>query len=695
MARWWRRGDAEPSSPQGNSAAAATGSTSPAPLQRAAWQDLPPIRPTVTATRPVAPLDTFTASLSTSHNPSFLAPLGHVVDPDGPSGHVEGLARPVVPQTVSSGPDLAVAPRSSPVNTAVQRLLSPIMRFADNDAGSGPGAPARRGVVAAGTAGRSHRRPARAPTQQHYLVLGDGAHRFHLGPRAGHRDAAAGGDRFAGGPRCTIPVLHAHRLAACRGSRGRARPFSHRPLRSRSRRPRPRRPRSPGHDHPGHDHPGESGEAHTESAGSSGGGNDVAPLLGDSAVAAEHSTATAQDQPSDQDSSPTPLGLAAPVQRSAAGPAPTRSPGLGAPLTSSGSSSFSPSTPAVPAHPTAQTVPTIGSSTAPSATSTPTTQGVPASDTSSLQRVPESQPALDLRSGPAPPAEAPVQRSVDSSAATTHSPVVQTHADTSAGDPPDTTENDAAADAPVLGMSALMRVLDPATPAGTEGPFGVQRSTTDAASSGNTAPPQTTRPLGLGAPLSSAGPIAGVQRQVSSAGSAGSATGSASAGGPAAATSPMRIQTGNLPADRSTAATGSAEPGTVQRFADATELVLPAPSVQRIGDTSSPVPSGVAEPVESPTVSSESFSEPEPSAPTEGLVIAPLLGAMGGETAHSITGPGATDASSAGAQVPTGSAPTSTSSARSAPAVQRSESSAADIGFAAAAATVEPIVSGS
>jgi len=139
---------------------------------------------------------------------------------------------------------------------------------------------------------------------------------------------------------------------------------------------------------------------------------------------------------------------------------------------------------------------------------------------------------------------------------------------------------------------------------------------------------------------------------VSSAGSAGSATGSASAGGPAAATSPMRMQTGNLPADRSTAATGSAEPGTVQRFADATELVLPAPSVQRIGDTSSPVPSGVAEPVESPTVRSESFGEPEQSAPTEGLVIAPLLGAMDGETAHSITGPGATDASSAGAQVP-------------------------------------------
>ena len=273
-----------------------------------------------------------------------------------------------------------------------------------------------------------------------------------------------------------------------------------------------------------------------------------------------------------------------------------------------------------------------------------------------------------------------MQRSDDSSAVTTHVPVVQTHADTSAGDPPETADGDAAADAPVLGMSALMRVLDPATPAGTQGPFGVQRSSADVAAPGQTVPAQSSRPLGLGAPLSSTGSIPGVQRQVSTSGSTGSTTGSANSGGTTAGTTPMRIQTGNLPADRSTAATGSAEPGTVQRFADSTELVLPAPSVQRVGDTSSPVPSGVAEPVESPTVSSESFGEPEPSAPTEGLVIAPLLGAMDGETAHSITGPGATDARSAGAQVPTGSAPTSTSSAHSAPAVQRSESSAADTG---------------
>jgi hypothetical protein len=52
-------------------------------VQRAAWQDLAPLRPTLTPTPPIAPLDTFTSSLATAHDPSFLAPLGHVVDPDG------------------------------------------------------------------------------------------------------------------------------------------------------------------------------------------------------------------------------------------------------------------------------------------------------------------------------------------------------------------------------------------------------------------------------------------------------------------------------------------------------------------------------------------------------------------------------------------------------------------------------------
>ena len=50
----------------------ASSSARPPPVQRAAWRDLPPLRPTVTATPPVAPLDSFTASLATARNPSFL-----------------------------------------------------------------------------------------------------------------------------------------------------------------------------------------------------------------------------------------------------------------------------------------------------------------------------------------------------------------------------------------------------------------------------------------------------------------------------------------------------------------------------------------------------------------------------------------------------------------------------------------------
>jgi len=72
-------------------------------VQRAAWQDLPPLPHVLTPTPPIAPLDAFTASLVTRRDPSFLAPLGHLVDPDGPSGHVDGLARPEPPRTLPAG----------------------------------------------------------------------------------------------------------------------------------------------------------------------------------------------------------------------------------------------------------------------------------------------------------------------------------------------------------------------------------------------------------------------------------------------------------------------------------------------------------------------------------------------------------------------------------------------------------------
>ena len=82
----------------------------------------------ITATEPIAPLDAFTGSLATAQNPSFLAPLGHVVDPDGPSGQVEGLAGPIVPQVKSSGPELPVATHVPSAAKVVQRVLAPWIR---------------------------------------------------------------------------------------------------------------------------------------------------------------------------------------------------------------------------------------------------------------------------------------------------------------------------------------------------------------------------------------------------------------------------------------------------------------------------------------------------------------------------------------------------------------------------------------
>ncbi|MGS0686699.1 hypothetical protein ACVBEQ_16395 [Nakamurella sp. GG22] len=109
------------------------GPTAPSPaasVQRAAWRDLPPLRPTVTATSPVAPLDSFTASLATARNPSFLGSLGHVVDPDGPSGTVEGLAAPVVPQRLAAGTELPLPSGGPPSAGFVQRLITPWLRSA-------------------------------------------------------------------------------------------------------------------------------------------------------------------------------------------------------------------------------------------------------------------------------------------------------------------------------------------------------------------------------------------------------------------------------------------------------------------------------------------------------------------------------------------------------------------------------------
>src|SRR6478609_4190841 len=115
MARWWRRGGlgaTPPATPSGPDPTAppAGRDTAPrpagAPVQRAEWRDVPPLRPVVTPITPVAPTDPFASTLAAWQNPSFLQPLGHAVDPAGPAGHVDGLAVPAAPRTVSGAVDL-------------------------------------------------------------------------------------------------------------------------------------------------------------------------------------------------------------------------------------------------------------------------------------------------------------------------------------------------------------------------------------------------------------------------------------------------------------------------------------------------------------------------------------------------------------------------------------------------------------
>ena len=86
------------------------------------WQELPALQRTLHALSPVAPLDAFTTGLAAHQNPSFLAPLGHRVDPDGPGGLVNGLAsvRPGHSIPYAAATALAVPTPSKPRQT-VQR----------------------------------------------------------------------------------------------------------------------------------------------------------------------------------------------------------------------------------------------------------------------------------------------------------------------------------------------------------------------------------------------------------------------------------------------------------------------------------------------------------------------------------------------------------------------------------------------
>ena len=116
---WLRRRLDRPSVP----APAASQPPAAAPVRpQGDWQELPAVQRTLQPLSPVAPLDAFTTSLAAHQNPSFLAPLGHRLDPDGPGGLVSGLTsvRPAnhIPYAASTA--LAVPTPSKP-RPAVQR----------------------------------------------------------------------------------------------------------------------------------------------------------------------------------------------------------------------------------------------------------------------------------------------------------------------------------------------------------------------------------------------------------------------------------------------------------------------------------------------------------------------------------------------------------------------------------------------
>lgn len=128
--RWWGR-RSEPTGPTSGPAPTPAPAAAEPARPPVAWPALPPVqRSLAEPLRPVAPLEAFTSSLSAFQNPSFLAPLGHVVGADEPGGTVNGLASiaPGPPQPYASGADLAVPPpaaaKSVPSQPVQRRVAS-------------------------------------------------------------------------------------------------------------------------------------------------------------------------------------------------------------------------------------------------------------------------------------------------------------------------------------------------------------------------------------------------------------------------------------------------------------------------------------------------------------------------------------------------------------------------------------------
>jgi len=109
--------------------------------RRSEWTALAPIQRSVETLRPVSPQD-FGDSLVSWRNPSFLAPLGHLVSADAPAGVIHRLIEPAAPPSdhpVGSALEYtSAAPQRPAQGTVVQRMLAAISPRTNRESESPP-----------------------------------------------------------------------------------------------------------------------------------------------------------------------------------------------------------------------------------------------------------------------------------------------------------------------------------------------------------------------------------------------------------------------------------------------------------------------------------------------------------------------------------------------------------------------------
>ena len=106
-------------------APAASPAVQPPARSRDDWRTLPPL-PTVLRS-PVTTLATsaFSDNLSTWRNPSFLSPLSHRIDPDGPAGLISGMATaPASPESLTYYHDRPLSPPADGRAASLQRSVA-------------------------------------------------------------------------------------------------------------------------------------------------------------------------------------------------------------------------------------------------------------------------------------------------------------------------------------------------------------------------------------------------------------------------------------------------------------------------------------------------------------------------------------------------------------------------------------------